>query len=353
MTMSKRSRAVQYWSDRWLRLAVLQERRLNPDTERVRKSYDAVQKVFNKELSRWYERYAENDELTYEDAVRDLNRVEQQTWSMELSEFRRKAKEGGFDQELNREYFRSRVSRLQMLKTQTTMELAEVAKESVDSMYELLTTEFTENYMRSIYELHSQTGKILDGKITVDFGRYDQNEIDVILNTDWKGSNFSKRVWRNNTEELPAQLEKTLANGLRNGHGYDKMAKDLNARFDVARNRAVTLIQTEAKHVRTQASLLAMKENGTKRYLFLATLETSTCDDCGRLDSKDFALEDAVAGENVPVIHPNCRCTIAPYVAEAFRSNTRWMRDPKTGKGRRVPRVTFIEWKKLYDEEVA
>lgn len=350
MTMAKKSRNIQYWSDRWLRLALLQERRLKPDVERTRKAYDGVQETFNKQLSEWYEKYADNDGLTYEEAIRDLNKVEQKTWSMELSEFRQKAIDGGYDQELNREYYRSRVTRLQMLKTQTAMELAEVAKESGDALHDLLSNEFTENYMRSIYEVHSQTGKILDGRIAADFGTYNQTEIDVILNTDWKGSNFSKRVWKNNIEELPAQLEKALSNGLMNGHSYDEMAKDLNKRFDVARNRAVSLVQTEAKHVRTQASLLAMLEGGAKRYLFLATLEVNTCEDCGSLDGKDFAIEDAKPGDNVPVIHPNCRCTIAPYVEEALRSNTRWMRDPVTGKGRRVPRVTFVEWKKKYAE---
>lgn len=340
----------QYWEDRWLSLTIQQERRIKPDIEKAKRLFKPVQDAFNDELEEWYQRYAENDELTYNQVRKHLTRIEQRNWNMELSEFRQKAIDGGYEQILNREYFKSRITRLEMLKAQSVMHLTEMAVERESLLKDLLINEFEENYMRSIYEIHSQSGKILESSITADFGTYNPREIVAVIHNDWKGSNFSKRVWKNDTEWLPDQLEKTLTKGLKSGHSYDKMAKDLNQRFDVARGRAVTLVQTEAKHVRTQASLAAMREEGIVQYIFVATLEKNTCEDCGNLDSEVIDVSKAVPGTNLPVIHPNCRCTIIPYIQEAFRTNTRWMRDPVTGEGRRIPRVTYKEWVKKYKE---
>lgn len=343
-------KSSEYWKNRWLKIALDQEKRIEPDIEHTKKLFKDVQKKIMKEIEMFYEKYSENEELTHEEAVRSLNRVEQRGWRMDLAEFRKKAIEGGYDQQLNREFLRSRVTRLQMLKAQSTMHLFELANEREEFVTGVLTKEFNENYMRSIYELHSQSGKILNGRINIDFGTYNQREIDAVLHNNWKGSNFSKRIWKNDTQWLPDELEKTLVNGLKQGHSYDMMAKDLNRRFDVARNRAVTLIQTETKHIRMQASLSAMIEEGVDKYTYVATLETNTCEDCGNLDNQDILIKDAVPGKNLPVIHPNCRCTIIPFIEEAFRTNTRWMRDPKTGEAKRVQRMSYNEWLKKYDE---
>lgn len=351
--MMAKKKTNKYWEDRWLNLAVQQEQRIKPEIKKTEELFDELRETIMKEIRQFYKKYAENDVVTEEEAVKLLNRVEQRNWSMDLADFRDKAIDGGYDQLLNREFYKSRVTRLQMLNTQAKMHLFELANDREGAMREFLREEFSENYMRSIYELHSQTGKILDGRITLDFGTYNERDVNEVLNMNWKGSNFSKRVWKNETKWLPEELEKTLTDGFANGRSYDQMAEKLNDRFRVAKNRAITLVQTEAKHVRMNSTLKALEKEGVERYIYLATLEQHTCEICGDLDNEDFTLKEAVPGETFPPIHPNCRCTIIPYIEEAFRTNTRWMRDPKTGKGRRVPRVTFNEWKKQYLEEVA
>ncbi|CCI85340.1 hypothetical protein C5L33_001326 [Lactobacillus pasteurii] len=53
------------------------------------------------------------------------------------------------------------------------------------------------------------------------------------------------------------------------------------------------------------------------------------------------------------MIHPYCRCTTVPYMKDLPDIETRWSRDPETGKGKFVKvdngpkRLTFREWKKL------
>ncbi|MCI5549004.1 MAG: hypothetical protein MR377_04870, partial [Lactobacillus johnsonii] len=54
-------------------------------------------------------------------------------------------------------------------------------------------------------------------------------------------------------------------------------------------------------------------------------------------------------GINYPLIHPYCRCTTVPYDKDLPDVETRWSRDPETGKGRYVYRnaLDYSEWKKL------
>lgn len=335
----------EYWKNRWLQTHLDLERRNAPRIEDVEQLFADLELEVLEDLTKWYERYATNDGLTKEEASKMLSKVEQRNWSVTLKEFRERAIKGGYENFLNREYYNSRVTRLKMINTQMKMHMFEMAKQRESYMHSILTDEFHENYMRSTFEIHSQQGKILGNRVNVDFARYDQKEIDLVLKRPWKGSNFSKRVWKNDTKYLPEQLEKTLSKGLANGHGIDRMVKDFDKRFDVAKGRAVTLVQSETGHIQTQAELASMKQNGVDRYIYLATLETNTCSACALLDLKDFPVEDAVAGDNCPLLHPNCRCTIVPKIDEALISNTRWARDPNTGQSIRVPRMNYAEWK--------
>lgn len=342
----------QYWQDRILQIDLDQERKNLAKSAEVRTLYDESQNQIEAELKKWYVKYAENDELTYEQAVLLLSKQEQKSWKMTLKEFRAKAKAGGFDQELNREYYRSRVSRLQQLQTQIKMHMFDLAIVRESMLHDHLVDAFEENYMRQIYEVQSMTGDIQPAKISTSFARYNENEIEQILYKPWKGSNFSRRIWKNDLERLPGELEKILVPSLQQGKGIDDMVEQLQSRFNVAKNRAVTLIQMETKHITGQSTLASYKELKVKKYVFLATLEISTCDDCGGLDSEVFLVSKAVPGVNYPTIHVNCRCTTAPWIEdEIARSNFRWSRDPITGKRVRVPRVSFEQWKAGLIEE--
>lgn len=342
----------EYWRNRWLRTSIELDRRNIPRIADLEEKFNTVRNSIQKDLKGFYARYARNDEISEQEAEELLTNVEQETWRMELSEFREKAIEGGWEQDLNREYFRSRVTRLKMLERQVSMHLYELAYEQDKSLEAIMFDEFEENYMRSIYELHSQQGKILSGRVETNFAKYNEREIELILKRPWFDRNFSDSVWNNNTKWLPDQLEKTLLEGFVNGDPLEVMVDKFTKRFDVAKNRAVTLLQSESKHIKVSADMQAMKENGVSRYRFLATLEIGTCSECGLLDNETFPLADAVPGENAPLIHANCRCAITPEIEESLRSNTRWASDPITGARRRIPRVSYSEWRQQVIDEV-
>ena len=78
---------------------------------------------------------------------------------------------------------------------------------------------------------------------------------------------------------------------------------------------AVTLARTIINGVSNNARVETIKENadvidGIK---FLGTLDGKTCPHCASLDGYIWRDEDMVHARRPP-IHPNCRCTLIPYV---------------------------------------
>ena len=67
---------------------------------------------------------------------------------------------------------------------------------------------------------------------------------------------------------------------------------------------AVRLVQTEHSYVMNEASKYTYEDLNIGKYEFLATLDKSTCKDCGKLDGKVFNLKDAITGLNYPPLHP-------------------------------------------------
>ena len=81
----------------------------------------------------------------------------------------------------------------------------------------------------------------------------------------------------------------------------------LNATYNSQR-----LMITEMTRVQTEVQRLSYKNAGIDEYEFIA--EPSACDICKPLDGKIFKLKDMQGGINAPNMHPNCRCSTAPYV---------------------------------------
>lgn len=50
-------------------------------------------------------------------------------------------------------------------------------------------------------------------------------------------------------------------------------------------------------------------------------------------------------------MHPYCRCTTVPYDKDLPDVETRWSRDPETGKGVYVKDMNYSEWNKSVNQK--
>lgn len=344
--MSKKTaRSRSYWQKRFLQEKDSQLTNAAEFESAMRARLKEVQPMLEQEVEYWLNRYANNQEISKEDARKILSTIGTRDWHITLKEFRRKAKEGGFDKELDAEYFQSQLSRLENIDEQLTNLLSQYANSESDKLEHSLSNQFQQTYMHSIY-----LTQLEKAKLSSNFANINEYQVKAIVNKPWNGSNFSKRIWKNYTEVLPNELGDALLRGTVLGHSHQQVFKMMRQRIkDVEDYQLHRLVITEMGHIAEVATADAYKEEGVEKYQYLATLESHTCEECAHLDGKIFDLKDREDGVNYPLIHPYCRCTTVPYIEGLPDKRTRWSRDPETGKGTYVDNMTFDQWKKAIE----
>lgn len=336
--MAKKS---SYWQEQFESIRKNQIEMDERYIKNMEKDYKRLSKRMYKDLDEWVTKYATNDEITKEEACKLLTKEERRDWQMTLKEFRQKAIDGGYEQELDRIYFKSRITRLEQLQMQLYMQLAEEGGKQREALEKHLSDQLGETYLRSIYTFTNF------GRIEVKFARYNERSLRYAVSQPWNGRNFSKSVWGNHLKRLPNKLNKTMSLSIVNGWGIDKTVNEMMKGVDNdLKHRMVTLVQSESAHIAEIAFEKMSKELDIERFEWMATLEVHTCKDCGDLDGEVFQSDDEDAPK-MP-LHPNCRCVKVPY-DDLWERETRWQRDPETGEGLIGKQMTFEEWKKEHN----
>lgn len=220
------------------------------------------------------------------------------------------------------------------------MDIAEMTGKINKRIETHLKQTYQETYLNRAYNYHKQTKREPNFKPE----RLEEEYIQKAINENFKGKRFSERVWGSNMDELVSRVESLVTNDLNRGYPIDQSSKLLAIEFERARNRAVTVLQTETNGIQAQATLDEYQDDNIKKYRYLATLEVHTCPICGELDGKVFPVKDAEKGVNYPTMHPHCRCTTVPALEKGGK---RYARDIETGKGYEVESgQTFKDWRK-------
>ncbi len=328
-----------YFEKRMNRLALRREKQIDDYLAAFRRRQVSLENSIQAEIDRFIERYADASGLDIDEAEKLLCKQEQANWSMTLAEFREKAIKGGYQDELDLSYFKSRVSRLQRLKGQIYLLGAKQVVSERERLLDYLTRFGHESFYRLLYEI-TDKGAV---DLYIDWGRFNLTYFKRVASYQWKGSDFSKRIWHNYTKELPERVSRALTLGAVHGWGIDEMKQEaFKGVKDVTKRRMYTLIQTESAHVAEMAAADTYKEAGIDQWRWRATLEVHTCDRCASLDGQVFDVDGNQAPP--PSAHPNCRCFSEPVI-DGWEPAKRWSRDPVTGKGEFVSNLTFKEWR--------
>ncbi|WP_346349625.1 minor capsid protein [Lactococcus formosensis] len=332
-----------YWQKRYLKTKQLQLSKAEAYEKEYAKRLKETQKLIEQEIDSWCKKYAKKDgTIDPIDAKKLLKGSELKDFKYSLAEWERMAKQGGFNHEMDLEYYRSRVSRLQALQLQVTGLMGKQTSGDVKSLEGLLKGSYKDTYYRNIY--NSQAVK---GKFSSNFAHVDDKKLNAVIHSGWKGSNFSTRLWGNATRTLPKTLSETLFRGISLGYGPDRLTQMARVKLkDFSENQVHRLVTTEAAHIVEQATLDSYKETGLEKYEYLATLESHTCEVCGKLDGQVMEVSKQETGTNYPPIHPYCRCTTVPW-DKWFEENDikRWSRNEETGKGESIDDMSYSKWK--------
>ena len=138
---------------------------------------------------------------------------------------------------------------------------------------------------------------------------YNEDLAKKLIQTKWKGSNFSKRIWRN-SKKLEKELNTQVKKGILTGKPTAQIAMELNKSMGSGLSNSARLIRTETMHHMNDINLAHMKDSGISKVKEIVTLDERTSSTCKVHNNKIHDIDKA------PILprHPNCRCVLIPYV---------------------------------------
>ena len=306
----------QYWVDRALKReqeSYLIGARL---TAKTFTDYQRAARDIRRQINDFYIRYARENKLTYDEAVRIMSRREMQEWKAGLGAYveRINAQTDPFIKarltaELDALSYNSRISRLQALESEINMTLNELFDKGVRQMKDEFGAILEEAYYKKVFDIQQRVG------YRFEFAKMNRDMIENIVSYPWSGANFSDRMWRNK-DALLFNVREILTQGLIQGKSLSVMSKELADNMGKSFKTAEKLIRTETAHFHSEADKKAYEAANIKKYEYMATLDNRTSDICASLDGKVFDLSKAEVGVNYPPMHPNCRSTTIEHDPE-------------------------------------
>lgn len=335
-----------YWEKRAVDLEKLSQDRADVDIMHVNKLFDGAVDIVEKQIEEIFGKYARDSGISQDAALRLLN--EKQTETMRrnlmitLAQCQEEIARQAILARLNAPAYAARISRLEALKDLIHAQAYKVGSAAHYRLTDRLIDTYEQSYYRSIYDQQRRT------ETGFDFTKLTDRDVQAAIATNWAGSNYSKRVWKN-TKKLAESLEEVITQGLMTGQSIRDMELALEARVVSERYKINRIIRTEVNHCCNQGTLMSYKAAGTLRYIYLATLDMRTSSICRSLDKEVFFVSKAKVGVNFPPMHPNCRSTTMAYPEDGIFQKERIARDPETNKNIHVPfDMSYAQWYRKY-----
>lgn len=266
--------------------------------------YTRARREIQKSINDLVARYMDKTELSYVDAMKNLTSSEFKEWKMTLEDYERRIKEFEKDYpeyaaklriELETLAMKSRITRLDSLKTQIDIELNRKASRD----YDVVKKGISDVY-RDFYTINT-TDFGLTGVHTI----LPKATLERLMQQPWSGENFSERIW-GNTEALGKVLKQEIIQSFMQGISVKDLSDRIEKRFITDRYNTERFVRTELNHALNETTKLSYEEAEIEEYEYLAEIDGRTSDICRELNGQKFKMKDAKVGVNYPPMHPNC-----------------------------------------------
>ena len=335
----------EYWKKRFVEMEEATHQTSVKKIFNIQEQFDKSAKVINEKINAWYQRYAENNNMSMLDAKKSLNAKELKELKWDVEEYIKKGKENAFSgewvKELENASARAHISRLEALELQCRQQ-AEVAFGNLnDEVSKHIKDVYKESYYRTAYEIQKGVG------VGSNFAALNDRLIEKVVNKPWlaDGKNFSDRIWGNKTQ-LINQLHTSLSQMCITGAGPDKAISQIASKMNVSKVNAGRLVMTESAYFSSAAQKECFKELDVEKYEIVATLDGHTSDICQEMDGKVFKMSEYEEGVTAPPFHVNCRSCTAPYFDDEWGGKGERAARNEDGDTYYVPAdMTYGEWK--------
>ena len=170
-----------------------------------------------------------------------------------------------------------------------------------------------EKLNKRLVEAYIDTYKYFDNLLSINtsFETINIGLVEQVVKTNWSGLSFSERIWENR-RKLALTIKEELKKGLIRGESLQEISRIMADKLNNEYSNALRLVRTETAWVQNEATKKNYLDNDIKYYEFSAFLDKKTSKICKELDGKVIKVEEAIAGKNMPPLHPNCRSCMIP-----------------------------------------
>lgn len=312
----------------------------------LEKQYRIAIANVQRQIESWYQRFADNNEISLVEAKKLLSTKELAEFKWDVETYIKYGRENALNQqwmkELENASARFHVSRLEALKLQIQQQIEVLYGNQLDGLDKLARNIYSEGYYHTAYEIQKGFN------IGWDLQPINEQQLSAVISKPWTadGQTFKDRCWTNK-QQLINSVHTQLTQCIIRGDSPDNAIKTIAEQFNVSKNKAGRLIMTESAFFASQAQKDCFKALDVEKYEIVATLDNRTSQICQDLDGEVFDMKDYQVGVTAPPFHPWCRTTTVPYFEDNY--GERAARDEKTGKTYYVPsNMKYKDWKKAF-----
>ena len=344
---------AEYWAGRFKDLEEAEHRKGVKAVADIDQMYDRAIKDVESKIRVWYQRFADNNNITLAEAKKWLDKDALKELKWDIKEYIKYGKQNEVDQlwmkELENASAKVHISRLQALELQIRQSLEKVTADQLGETTGTMEDVYRTAYYHTAYEIDKGFG------VGTDVGRIDQASIDRIINKPWApdGKNFSDRIWENKNKLL-STIHQELTRGILTGVDPQKTIDAVAKKMNTSKHNAGRLVMTEEAYFSSLGQRDMFADLDVEKYEIVATLDSHTSEICQQMDGQVFKLSEYEAGVTAPPFHVYCRSTTAPWFDDDFGIPGERVARDEDGNREYVPAdMTYKEWEKKFvkDEE--
>jgi len=330
-----------YWRKRFELLEDAQNRKAVSYYKDLEKAYVQTMNEIEKDIARWYQRFAKNNEISLDEAKQLLKSDELREFRWTVDEYIDYGKKNAINQkwmkQLENASSRVHISRLESLQLQLQQHVEKLYGGQIKGFEQLMKEAYQTQYYHTAFEIQ----KAFEVGFTLQ--ALDENLLTKVISKPWTadGQTFSQKIWRDRNLLLDT-LHTELIQSMARGEAPDRMISSIARKMNTSRSNAARLVLTESAFFSASAQKDAFGELDVEKYEIIATLDSRTSSICQSMDGKVFKLADFVPGVTANPFHPRCRTTTAPWFEDDY--SQRIARD-LDGKTYYVPsNMKYQEW---------
>ena len=274
------------------------------------KLYNSTAKSITETIESLYTRYGLSEGISIQEARKRVSRMDVEDFRSKANDFLNGKNVSKHTQEQMKLYnLKQKISALELMQLEIELETIRQANTEEAMLYEHLTKAFEQ-------ELERQAGYL---KMSKSIRQKIVKDVDQLINGSHKSVHFSERIWTNQAE-LRNRLQEGLQRSLLLGENPKVWSRKFREHVkknmgDTGKENALyvanRLAITEDSRMLNATQLLSFKNMDFNAYIWIC--EPNACHVCAPYHGEVFTIGKNMHGEDLPPMHPHCRCSIAAY----------------------------------------